>query len=66
MSDHLKALARKGVVTVVEHDGGKTIVAIQSGGNVVTLEGGRKEQLLAELCQIVRNWPDTPEPRASK
>ena len=62
MSDHLKALARKGVVTVVERAGGKAIVAIQSGGNVVTLEGGRKEQLIAELCQIVKNWPDTPGP----
>ena len=65
MKDYLKILARKGEVTVVEHVGGKTMVALQpfSGAGVVVLQGlTTKDQLLAEICQICRNWPDTPAP----
>ena len=58
--DYMRQLARKGKVTVVEHTGGKTQVAIQAYGGVVTLEGGTKESLLKEMCQMTRNWPDTP------
>jgi hypothetical protein len=58
MKDHLEMLSRKGTVTVVEH-GGKAIVAVQHpNGGIVTLEGGTKAQLLAELCRMVAKWPD--------
>jgi hypothetical protein len=56
----MRELARKGNVTVVEHEGGKTTVAIQAGHSVLTLENGPKDKLIAELCSIVRNWPDMP------
>jgi hypothetical protein len=62
MKDYMRILARKGEVTIVEHVGGKTMVALRAAGNVVTLEGGQKDQLVAELCQICKNWPDTPSP----
>jgi hypothetical protein len=61
MKDHMKALAKKGDVTIVERAGRKTTVAIQpfSGAGVVTLQGWTtKDQLLAELCHIVQDWPD--------
>ncbi len=58
MTDYMKMLARKGEVTVVEHIGGKTIVALQTPAGILTLEGGAKDQLLAELCQMCRNYPD--------
>ena len=59
MKDHLKTLSRKGAVTVVERVGGKATIAIQHpSGSIVTLENGEKNQLLAELCQICKNWPD--------
>jgi hypothetical protein len=59
MKDHMRALARKGVVTVVERAGRKTVVAIQASGSVVTLKGAAgADQLVAELCQICKNWPD--------
>ena len=60
----MKILARKGDVTIVEHAGRKTTVAIQpfSGAGIVTLQGWTtKDQLLAELCQMCKNWPDTPQ-----
>jgi hypothetical protein len=64
MMDHMKTLSRKGEVTIVEHAGGKAIVAVKTvSGDVVTLKGGTKDQLLAELCQIVKNWPDMPSPQ---
>jgi hypothetical protein len=59
MKDYMKMLARKGAVTIVEHVGGKTMVAIQlSCGNIVTLEGGTKDRLLAELYYMCKGWPD--------
>lgn len=66
--DYAKALAKKGDVTVVEHVGGKTTVAIQACGGVLTLEGktAGKNKLLAELFQMVEHWPDAPEPLASR
>ena len=60
MKDYLQALARKGEVTIVEHIGGKPIVALKTPAGVVSLQGGTKEQLIAELAQMVRNYPDTP------
>lgn len=54
----MRALTRKGEVTILEHVGGKTIVRAASG-SILTLEGGEKERLIAELCQICKNWPDT-------
>jgi hypothetical protein len=64
--DYMKILARKGEVTILEHVGGKTIVAIRASGNVATLKGAAgADQLLAELCQICKNWPDMPAPRAA-
>jgi hypothetical protein len=61
MKDYMKALARKGEVTIVEHVGGKTIVAIKTSAGVASLTGGTKDQLLAELCQMFQDWPDTPD-----
>ena len=59
MENHLETLARKGTVTVVERAGGKATVAVEiSDGTIVTLQGGTKAQLLAELCQICKNLPD--------
>ena len=58
--DYMEALARKGEVTVVER-GRKTVVALQpfSGAGVVTLEGvTRANQLIEELYQMCRDWPD--------
>lgn len=56
----MRALTRKGEVTILEHVGGKTIVAVRAAsGSILTLEGGEKERLIAELCQICKNWPDT-------
>jgi len=64
MKEPIELLARKGSVTVVEHTGGKTIVAIElSCGNILTLEGADKDTLIAELRQMVKNWPDTPASR---
>jgi hypothetical protein len=64
MKNYLEILARKGDVTIVEHAGGKTIIAVEACGNVMTLEGGQKDQLLAEMCAIFKNWPDAfPEKR---
>lgn len=58
--DDMRALTRKGEVTILEHVGGKTIVAVRAAsGSILTLEGGEKERLIAELCQICKNWPDT-------
>jgi len=59
----MKALARKGEVTILEHVGGKTMVKLQtSSGNVAVLEGATSaDQLLAELCQMFQDWPDTPD-----
>ena len=54
-------LARKGEVTVVEQAGKKTTVALQpfSGAGDLTLQGWTtKEQLLAELYHMCRDWPD--------
>jgi hypothetical protein len=54
-------LARKGNLTIVEN-AEKTIIALQSGPNVVSLEGGprtAKAQLLYELCLLVQDWPNT-------
>ena len=56
--DSLKILARKGDVTILERIGGKTMISVQASGNVMTLEGGQKDQLLAELCHIFKDWPD--------
>ena len=69
MTDYMKALARKGKVTIVEKENGTAIVAIQASGSVVTLERAPKEQLIKELYQIVREWPDIQEeacPAASR
>ena len=57
MTDHMKALARKGEVTIVEH-GGKTIIALKTSAGVVSLEGGTKDQLIAELSKMCQNYPD--------
>ena len=60
----MKMLARKGEVTVVEHTGKKTTVALQpfSGAGVVTLQGWTtKDQLLAELYHMCENWPDNAQ-----
>jgi hypothetical protein len=62
VSNCLTILARKGEVTVLEHVGGKTIVAIQAYGGVLTLEGGTKDKLIEELCQMCKHWPDVPPP----
>jgi hypothetical protein len=61
MQDYMKALARKGDITVLEH-GRKTIVALQLGAGVVTLEGATgADQLVAELYQMCKHWPDRNE-----
>ena len=59
-TDHMKALSRKGDVTIVEHAGKKTSVSLQPfSGAVVVLQGWTtKEQLLKELCQMCRDYPD--------
>ena len=59
MKDHIIALARKGEVTIVERSGGKTIVALHTPAGIVTLEGGTKEQLIAELSRMCEDYPDT-------
>ena len=61
----MKILARKGEVTIVEHVGRKTIVALKTAAGVVTLTGGTKDQLVAELCQMCQNYPDMPSPPCS-
>jgi hypothetical protein len=61
MEHYMRALARKGKLTIVERANGKAIVAIQASGSVVTLEHASKDQLIRELYQIVRNWPDIEE-----
>lgn len=61
MNETLKALARKGEVTVVEH-GRKVIVAVKAPAGVLTLEGGTRDRLIAELYQMIRNWPDVNNP----
>jgi hypothetical protein len=58
MTDHMKALARKGEITVVEHVGGRTIVVLKTSAGVISLEGGTKDQLIAELLRVCRNYPD--------
>ena len=58
MKNYMEILSRKGEVTVVEHTGGKTIVAIEAYGGVLTLEGTSAEQLLSELCRMTENWAD--------
>ena len=70
MTDYLKMLSRKGEVTILKRDGGKTIVAIESPAGVLTLEGAIRtpagdlpsrasvDQLLSELYQLVQDWPD--------
>ena len=60
-TNHMRALARKGTVTIVEKENGRAIVAIQASGSVVTLENAPRDQLVRELYQIVREWPDIPE-----
>ena len=62
MTDHMKILARKGILTIAEYPGGKISVKLhQANGNTATLTGRTtKDQLVAELCQIVENWPDKP------
>jgi hypothetical protein len=59
MNDHLKILARKGTVTIREDAKGKAIVAVKTAAGNITLRGGTKDQLLAELCQMCRDLPDT-------
>ena len=58
VKDYMKALARKGEVTIVEHAGGKTIVALRTSAGIVTLTGGTKDQLIAELSKMCQNYPD--------
>lgn len=51
-------LARKGQLTILELPH-RTIVALRKGNNVVTLEGATtREQLVAELWNMCRAWPD--------
>jgi hypothetical protein len=61
-ADHIRTLERRGTLTILEHTGGKTQVAIQAYGGIVTLEGkegkASKEELLAELCKLTQRWPD--------
>ena len=61
MTDHMKALARKGEVTIVEHAGKKTTVALRThAGGVVTLQGWTTaNQLIMELSQMCEDYPDT-------
>jgi hypothetical protein len=54
----MKALAKKGEVTIVEHVGGKTTVVLQTSRGVISLEGGTKDQLITELLRVCRNYPD--------
>ena len=63
--DYMKILARKGEVTIVEHVGRKTIVALKTAAGVVTLTGGTKDQHLAELCKMSQNYPYKPTPPSS-
>jgi hypothetical protein len=59
MKNDLEMLAKKGEVTVIDHPKGKTMVAVKSpNGSVVTLTGGKKEQLVVELLAIIEAWPD--------
>jgi hypothetical protein len=53
------ALSKKGELTILEHTAGKPIIALKAdGGSVLTLRGGRIDELLTELLHICRNWPD--------
>ena len=59
MKDYAKLLERKGKLTIVEVSGGKTTVAIQTSGSILTLQGdSNKDKLMAELYAICRNWSD--------
>ena len=67
--DYMKALAKKGEVTIVEHVDGKTMVALQSfsGAGVVVLQGWTtKDQLVAELCQMCQDYPDMPNAKRTR
>jgi hypothetical protein len=65
MKDYMKMLARKGTVTIVKHTrrNKKNGVKLQlPSGDVVALSAKVPiDQLLAELCQMCKNWPDMPE-----
>lgn len=60
MKNYLKALARKGEVTIVEHTGGKTIIALKTPtGGVISLEAwATKDQLIVELSKVCEDYPD--------
>ena len=63
MKDYMEILSRKGKVTVLEHTGGKTIVAIEAHGGALTLEGASAEQLLSALCRMCQNCNPLQEPQ---
>jgi hypothetical protein len=56
--DYMERLARKGEVTILERPQGKVAVAVKARGSILTLEGGQKDKLVAELLQICKDWPD--------
>jgi hypothetical protein len=47
--DYMEMLAKKGELTIIERPRGRTALAISADGNILTLENGRKDELLAEL-----------------
>jgi hypothetical protein len=66
MSRTEAALAKKGKLLIIEFPTGNAKVAIQAGGSTLTLRGGQKDKLLAELLEICRGWPDLPCPQGNK
>ena len=62
MAHYMKLLARKGQVTVLEHAGGKTTVALQpfsESRSIVTLQSKANVGILLwELHQICKNLPE--------
>jgi hypothetical protein len=63
MTDYLKALAKKGRVTISERPGKKTSVRLDpfSVNGAITLTGwASADQLLLELSQMCENYPDKP------
>jgi hypothetical protein len=58
--DDMRALTRKGEVTILEHVGGKTIVAVRAAsGSILTLEGGGEgeahRRVVPDLQELARH-----------
>src|SRR4029077_8136470 len=55
---HMKMLAGKGIVSVMEQSNGLVVVKVHTASGNISLRGGTKAQLLAEMCGICQNLPD--------